>query len=196
MLVYDNGEHLNFYMEGPDELVRELVIEFDAQDSNGVVVSDTSFVADLAINPPAWATEAQNGNTVNASEFPPPTAKSGQLVGLTAQEGSGECLGVHITSSITTLQEFERISIWIYKGFEDGRYSYVQYLQLYELLLNSASDGVIVGRFSIEVAGRGATTSHLVQNRRLTVGRPTCKTDPSMRANNTSAKQLWWWPTP
>ena len=153
VLVYDDGEHLNFYIEGPGDLVRELVIEFDAQDVNGAVVSDTSFVGDLAINPPTWAAEAQNGNTVLASEFPPPTAKSGQLIVLTAQEGSGERLGVHITSSITTLQEFERISIWIYKGFEDGRYSYAHYVQLYELLLNSASDGVIVGGFLLGLLG-------------------------------------------
>lgn len=153
VLVYDDGEHLNFYVEGPSELVRELVIEFDAQDANGAVVSDTSFVGDLAINPPAWAAEAQNGNTVNASEFPPPTAKSGQLIALTAQEGSGERLGVHITSVITTLQEFERVSIWIYKGLENGQYDYAHYVQLYELLLNSASDGVIVAGFLFGLLG-------------------------------------------
>jgi hypothetical protein len=43
--------------------------------------------------------------------------------------------------------EFEQISIWIYSGFIGGGYSYAHYLVLFEVLLNSASDGVIVAEF-------------------------------------------------
>ncbi len=72
VLVYDDGEHLSFYVEGPADLVREIVIEFDAVNANGGIVTDTSYVGDLAVDPPPWAVEAQNGNTVSAADYPPP----------------------------------------------------------------------------------------------------------------------------
>jgi hypothetical protein len=143
VLVYDDGEHVNFYIEGPGDLVREIAIEFDAQDSNGQVIRDTSYVGDLVIDPPPWAVEAQNGNTVNGADYPPPEARLGMRIS-TAQSSTAGRLGVHIPSDITTLAEFERISIWIYGGFKDGAYSYTHYLQLYVELLSSSSAGVRV----------------------------------------------------
>lgn len=154
ILVYDDGEHLNFYIEGPADLVRELVIEFDAQDSNGAVIRDTSYVGDLAVNPPAWAIEAQNGNTVRAADNPPPEASAGLHIS-TAQSESGDRLGALLTSEITTLEEFVRMSIWIYWGLADGRYNYAHYIQLYENLVNDASDGAIVAAFFTGQLGAG-----------------------------------------
>jgi len=151
LYVYDNGENLEFYVEGPADLVREVVIEFDALDASDALVVDTSYVGDLAVDPPSWAIEAQNGNTVNAADYPPPGATaSGETLGVQVsfttpiQATDGSRLGVLIASEITTLAEFEYISIWIYWGFRENRYSYAHYLQLYEQLLEASSDGVIV----------------------------------------------------
>jgi len=151
VLVYDDGENLNFYIEGPADLIRELVIEFDALDANGALVRDTSYVGDLAVDPPSWAIEAENGNTVRGADYPPPGATaSGEALGVLAsfttpiQASAGDRLGVLIASEITTLQEFEYISIWIYGGLRENRYSYANYLQLYVQLLDSSSAGVIV----------------------------------------------------
>jgi len=142
VLVYDDGENLNFYIEGPADLIRGLVIEFDAQDANGRVVKDTSYVGDQAINPPPWAVEAENGNTVKAADNPPREVSAGVRIS-TDQSASGDRLGALIESEITTLEEFLRLSLWFYWGLEDGRLSYANYIQLYENLIRDSSDGVL-----------------------------------------------------
>lgn len=160
ILVYDNGEHLSFYVEGPEDLVRELVIEFDALSAGGAPVRDTSYVGDLAVNPPPWAVEAQNGNTVRAADYPPPGATAsdggrGLRVSyiIQVQDSAGSRLGVHIASEISTLEEFAEISIWLYKGAESGKFSYAHYVQLYEELIENAGDGLVVAAFFSGVLG-------------------------------------------
>lgn len=160
VLVYDNGEHLGFYVEGPEDLVREIVIEFDALAADGTLVRDTSYVGDLAVDPPSWAVEAQNGNTVRAADYPPPgaTASNGALGVRVSyitpvQDSAGSRLGVHIASEISTLQEFAEISIWLYSGAEAGKFSYAHYVQLYLELLENAGAGLIVGAFFSALIG-------------------------------------------
>ena len=135
--VGEDGESLVFWVEGPEEMIREVAIEFDAQAENFQVVRDTSYVGDMATDPPPWAVEAQNGNTVKASDNPPP------------QNPGASRLGALIQSDIKveTLDEFVQLSIWIYSGFIDGVYDYAHYLLEYEELIRRSSDGVIVAAF-------------------------------------------------
>lgn len=139
----DEDGRVHIYMEGlPDELIH-LWVEFDAVEGARTVTQETSLVGiaedqmddpkpDAAGDGPEWVEPTPKGSTAKVEDNPPPEAAEDSPIGLL------------IPTDITTLEEWARISIWIYSGFHNGVYDFAHYQILREQIVENSSDGVIV----------------------------------------------------
>lgn len=130
---YDNMIYL--YLEGPANLMGEISLEADALDGNFGVVNDGGYVGQNGQDTPPWSQEGQVGKVQKAADSPPPDA------------GPNDRIGVVVPTEISTLDEFVRISFWLYRGLRDNKYDFAHFETLFEDVLENADAGVVVAAF-------------------------------------------------
>lgn len=131
-IYVDENGRINVYMEGPSEALRRLWIEFDAVDDDHAVQQETSYLGDQ-VEGPNWVPPTPKGSTRKVSDSPPP---------VTPPESP---LGVVIPTDITTLEQWVRVSIWLYSGLIDGKYDFAHYQLLREKAVQNLDDAALVG---------------------------------------------------
>lgn len=140
---------LIIYIEGPAELVRAFWAEFDAVDGAGAVVKDTSYLGDKVVGPP-WAGTAENGTEAKVADNPP------------NDPAPGSRLGALIPTDITTLEEFFRVSIWLYSGLVQGNYDFSHYQLLKQTMLENSEDGLLVAAIFFGLLGFGPNSAPIL----------------------------------
>lgn len=130
----DKNGRLNVYMEGPPEALRMLWVEFDAVDDDHAVQQETSYLGDQ-VEGPEWVPPTPKGSTRNVSDTPPP------------ETPPGSPLGVVIPSDITTLEEWVRVSIWLYSGLIGGAFDFAHYQLLRAEAIRNLDDAALLGAF-------------------------------------------------
>ena len=131
---FDENGRLVIYMEGPAEKLRELWIEFDAVDDKSSVVQETSYLGDMAQGPP-WVASAPKGSVAKVADNPPPETEA------------GSSLGVVIPTDITTLEEWVRVSIWLYSGLIEQKYDFAHYQLLRAEAIENLDDATLLVAF-------------------------------------------------